>query len=179
MRYAAAFAKGTAMTNPLLAELTHHAYLRTQLQAQFPDADDETLRDTLEGLTDLRAMLCHVIRSALEDRTLSEALRHRIEEMQARLRRLEHRVTVKRALVAQVMERAAIGPLVEADFSASLRAVPRPVVISDEAIIPAAFWVPQPPRLDRKALGDRLRDGVAIPGALLGNGGVSVSVRVR
>src|ERR1700730_16657415 len=98
MGYGGAFRRRTAMTNPLLAELTHHAYLRTQLQAQFPDVDDETLRDTLEGFTDLRRMLCHVIRSALEDRTLSAALRHRIEEMQARLRRLEHRVTVKREL---------------------------------------------------------------------------------
>ena len=36
------------MTHPLIHELAHHQYLREQLAAQFPDADEETLLDTLE-----------------------------------------------------------------------------------------------------------------------------------
>lgn len=49
-------------TSPLLAELSLHEYVRAQLAAQFPEADEETLADTLEGLTDLREMLARVIR---------------------------------------------------------------------------------------------------------------------
>lgn len=62
------------MTSPLMAELTLHEYVGAQLVAQFPDADEETLADTLEGLTDLREMLARVIRSFLDDRTISEGL---------------------------------------------------------------------------------------------------------
>lgn len=166
-------------TSPLLAELSLHEYVRAQLAAQFPDADEETLADTLEGLTDLREMLARVVRSFLDDRAMSEGLKLRIAEMQERLKRLEHRVTVKRELVTHVMERASIDKLVQADFSASLRPTPRPLVVSDEAAIPTEYWIPQPAKLDRKGLGDRLKAGMAIPGALLGNGGVSVAVRVR
>ena len=172
------YAQEIAITRRLLAELTHHEYLRSQLRAQFPDADEETLRDTLEGMSDLRAMLGHVIRSLLEDRALSEALRGRLVEMQERRKRLEHRVSVKRSLAAEVMERAALGDVVEPDFSASLRAVPPALIIAGEALIPAEFWRAQPPKLDRKALGDRLRQGASISGAHLGNGGVSIAVRV-
>jgi len=52
-------------------------------------------------------------------------------------------------------------------------------MVNDEAAIPAEYWIPQPAKLDRKGLGDRLKAGMSIPGALLGNGGVSVAVRVR
>ena len=30
-------------------ELTHHQYLRSRLEEEFPDADEETLANTLEG----------------------------------------------------------------------------------------------------------------------------------
>ena len=31
----------------MMTELTHHQYLRERLEAAFPDADEETLMDTL------------------------------------------------------------------------------------------------------------------------------------
>ncbi len=39
------------MTHALLHELAHHQYFREQLAAQFPEADEETLLDTVEGMT--------------------------------------------------------------------------------------------------------------------------------
>ena len=42
-------------------ELVHYQYLREQLAAQFPDADEETLLDTLEGMTDLNEMIGSVV----------------------------------------------------------------------------------------------------------------------
>ncbi len=62
----------------LIHELSHHQYLRDKLEAEFPDADEETLRDTLEGMTNLTDMLGAVLRSQLDDLALTAALRARI-----------------------------------------------------------------------------------------------------
>ncbi len=78
------------MTQPLLRVLTHHNYLRERLEAEFPEADEDTLRDTLEGMTNLTEMLAEVLRSALEDQSFGAALRARIGDMQTRLSRLAH-----------------------------------------------------------------------------------------
>jgi hypothetical protein len=50
---------------PIDRELTHHQYLRARLEEEFPDADEETLVDTLEGLSNLPDMLAEVCRSML------------------------------------------------------------------------------------------------------------------
>ena len=47
------------MSDPLMRELNHHEYFRSQLAEHFPDTDDEVLADTLEGLTNLNEMLPH------------------------------------------------------------------------------------------------------------------------
>ncbi len=59
------------MSHPVLHELTYHEYLREQLRNEFPDIDEETLADTLEGLTNLNEMLGAVVRSHLDDRRRS------------------------------------------------------------------------------------------------------------
>ncbi len=94
------------MSESLIRELTHHQYLHERLVADFPDADEECLRDTLEGLTNLTDMLAEVLRSALEDQAFVTALRGRVGDMQARLTRIEERARKKRDLVCSVMERA-------------------------------------------------------------------------
>ncbi len=58
------------MPQPVLHELTHHQYLRERLKAAFPDADEETLMDTLEGMTSLTDLLAELLRSSQEDQSL-------------------------------------------------------------------------------------------------------------
>jgi hypothetical protein len=165
---------------PTLSQsLSEHEYLRRSLRAEFPEADDGTLRDTLEGLSSLPEALSAVVRSYLEDLSLAAALGMRISDMQVRLARFETRAEKKRALVTQVMERAELKKLQECDFTVSLRTVPPGLVVSDETAIPADYWKPQPPKLDKKGLLASLNAGQAIPGAALGNGGTTISVRTR
>lgn len=161
-----------------MRELAVHEYLRQQLIERFPDADEDTLRDTLEGLTDLHEKLCTVIRSQQEDETLAEALKKRINEMQSRLRRLSQRAETKRDLVTIVLERAEIDKIVEADFTVSTRRTPPRLVIFEESSIPSDYWRPQSPKLDRRKLTDDLKSGKPVAGASLDNGGRSITVRV-
>ncbi len=160
-------------------ELTPHQYLRGRLQDEFPDADEETLRDTLEGMTNLTDMLAEVLRSQLGDQDLVAALKARIGDMQARCGRIEERAHKKRELVTSVMERADLKKLMEPDFTVSLRPIRPPLAVVDEDAVPEEFWKPQPPKLDRQGLISALAAGRDISGAILGNPPMTISVRTK
>jgi hypothetical protein len=163
----------------ILHNLAQHQYLHDRLQAEFPEADEDTLRDTLEGLSSLPEALAAVLRSYLDDLTLAAALGMRIGDMQERLSGIEHRADKKRELVTSVMERADIKKLAEPDFTASLRTVPPSVLVTDEGQIPVDYWKPQAPQLDRQGLSAALKSGAAVPGATLSNPRMTLSVRTK
>lgn len=164
----------------LVRSLAEHAYLREHLLAEFREAiDEETLRDTLEGLSSLPEALAAVVRSYLDDLMVAAALGMRIGDMQERLARIEARVEKKRATITAVMEKGDLKKLEQPDFTASLRAVPPGLVVADEALIPADYWKPQAPKLDKRGLLSALNAGLAVPGAGLGNGGTTLSVRTK
>ncbi len=166
--------------NPLLRNsLNAHEYLRERLRSEFPESDEDLVRDTLEGLSDLPEILAAVLRSHLDDIALAGALRGRLSNMQERLSRIEDRAEKKRALVASVMERADLRKLTQPDFTVSLRPTAPPLVVTAEAEIPEAYWKPQPSKLDRRALIAALTAGQTVPGATLGNSGMTIAVRTR
>ena len=124
------------MTSPLNQQLTHHRYLRQRLEEQFPDIDEETLLDTLEGITSLHEMIAEVVRSRQDDLAFIAAVRARIFDMQERLARLDHRAEKKKEIVASVLERAGIKKITEADFTLSLRSTNPPLVVIEENLFP-------------------------------------------
>jgi hypothetical protein len=159
-------------TMPIQIAAQSYTRLRERLKADYPDIDDDTLGDTLEGISELPEQLSAVVRSVLDDEMLAEALKLRIADMRARLGRLETRAGQKRELVGTVMRETGIPRLVDPEFTASVRPVPKGLVVSDETLIPDQYWVPQPPKLNRQDL-------LAVPGAVLSNGGSTLSVRSR
>ncbi len=150
-----------------------------RLQQDFPGLDDETLSDTLEGLSDLREILTELIRSALEDETLLSGLSTRLNEMRSRQKRLARRADAKRALALRAMVEADIKTLKEPDFSASVRQSAPVLDVVAEELIPAQFWKPQPPKLDRQQLLEALKSGAEIDGAAISQSHVQLSVRTR
>ena len=163
----------------LLAEKARHNALRERLTLAIPDLDAETLADTLEGITDLREMLAEVIRSALEDEALASGLSTRLADMKARLERLEKRAGRKRQLALRVMSEADIQKLTQADFTASLKQGAPTLDVVDEARVPAAYWKPQPSKLDKQGLLAALKVGAAIEGVAIAAAQTQLSVRTR
>jgi hypothetical protein len=160
-------------------ELSKHKMLRERLLAEIPDLDAETLADTLEGITDLREMLAELIRSALEDEALAEGLSTRLNDMKARLERLETRAGRKRQLALRVMGEADIQKLTEADFTASLKQGAPFLDVVDEAKVPAVYWKPQPSKLDKQGLLSALKAGIAIEGVAIATAQTQLNVRTR
>ncbi len=167
------------MSHLIHHELNHHQRLRERLEAEFPDADEETLRDTLEGMTNLTEMLGAVLRSGLDDLALATALKSRMADMQERLSRIQARGEKKRLMVTAAMEQADIRKLTEADFTVSLRPTRPPLVLTDENEIPEVYWKPQQRKLDRQGLIATLSAEDTIPGAMFGNGGMTITVRTK
>ena len=149
--------------------VTLHAELRRRLIESEPDLDETTLADTLEGITDLNEAIAEVVRSALLDAAYIAGLKQRIDEMRERLDRLELRHERKRAAVLDAMEAAGIAKITEPDFTVTLKASPPSVCITDETAIPEWFWIPQPAKLDKRALLETLKAGTGITGAELSN----------
>jgi hypothetical protein len=164
---------------PLKSELELYHRLREWLLEYLPEVDDETIRDTLEGITDLQEMIAAVIRSALVDEALQGGLRGRLDDMKARLSRLEVRASKKRELALHAMSEAGLGRLEQPDFTASTRAGSPGLIVVSEQVIPEAYWLPQPPKLDRQGILGELKRGAAIPGAELSNPKPVLMVRTK
>jgi hypothetical protein len=167
------------MSYPLLHELTYHEHIREQIKNEFADIDEETLADTLEGLTNLNEMLGAVVRSHLDDMAIVEALKSRVADMQDRLSRISKRGEKKRELVTSVMEQADLKKLAEADFTVSLRSTSAPLVVTEEGSIPEPFWKPQAPKLDRQGLITALKSGEQVSGVVLGNPRMTIAIRTK
>ncbi len=167
------------MSYPLIHELTYHEHIREQIRNEFPDIDDETLADTVEGLTNLNEMLGVVVRSHLDDMAIIEALKSRVADMQDRLSRISKRGEKKRELVTSVMEQADLKKLAEADFTVSLRSTSAPLVVTEEGSIPEPFWKPQALKLDRQGLITALKSGEQVSGVVLGNPRMTIAIRTK
>jgi hypothetical protein len=167
------------MNLQLQTEVRRYQLLGEKIIQEFPSTDDETIRDTLEGITDLHEMIAAVIRSALVDEALHAGLRFRLDDMRERLSRLELRASKKRGLALEAMTEVGLSKLEQPDFTASARAgTPALVVIAEESI-PGAYWLPQPPKLNRQAILGELKRGLDVPGVQMSNPKPVLSVRTK
>lgn len=167
------------MKQALLTEAARHDNFKQQLLVGFPDIDEETLADTLEGLTGLNEILAAVIRSALEDEALTDALGQLIASMRARQGRLEKRSQAKRALALKCMTEGGPSKLLAPDFTATVKSSAPSLELIAEDDIPAAYWKPQPPKLDKLGLLAALKAGTVIDGVALVQGKPQLTVRTK
>ena len=163
--------------NLSLAAATYRT-IRDRLRAQDPQIDEQTLADTVEGLTDLHEILMAVIRAALADQALATGLAGRIAEMQARLDRLQDRAAKRRQIAKEVMVELDLKRLTAPDFSASIRPGTPALMVIDEAAVPSIYWEPRE-RLNRQDLVAELKHGAEIAGVALSNPEPVLSVRTR
>ena len=164
---------------PVRSEIQRYTRIREWLLQHFPDVDDQTIRDTLEGETSLHEMIAAVIRSALVDEALSTGLRKRLDDMKERLARLEERGAKKRQLALEAMDEVGLSKLQQSDFTASTRPGSPSLLVTAEGEVPSSYWVPQPPKLDRQALVGVLKRGADIPGVQLNNPKPVLVVRTK
>lgn len=153
--------------------------LKRRLKEEDPELDEITLADTIEGLTDIHDILAAIVRAALEDEVMVISLKARVQDMQQRLYRIEERSDIRRKIARDVMIETDIKKIVAPDFTMSIRAGNPSVVVIDETVITKDFWEPRPPKLNKLKLLSELKSGASVPGAVLANAELVLSVRVR
>jgi hypothetical protein len=161
-----------------IATATYRA-VRDRLKAEDPQIDEQTLAETVEGLTDLHEILTAIIRAALADEALATGLKGRVAEMEDRLTRLQDRATKRRQIAKDVMVELDLKKLTAPDFTASIRPGMPALVVIDEAAVPSIYWEPREPRLNRQGLVADLKQGAEITGVTLSNPEPVLSVRTK
>lgn len=165
--------------HPLAIETSRYTSFKQKLIDTYSDIDEETLEDTLEGLSDLDEIIASAIRSAVADEALASALKARIADMKLRLSRLQSRAKGKRAACAKAMADTGLKSIQKDDLTVSLRSSQLQLDILDEAVVPKNFWRTPPPVLDKRALSDALKAGHSVSGVTVTQSAPSLTVRLK
>jgi hypothetical protein len=190
-------------TRDLERELKAAELVREQVQ-DLVGEDLALIRDSVEGQTSLFEIMSAMAEADGEEAALVEGLAAYIKKLQDRKMRIEARREIRRALMANALDVAELPNLLTAAGTITRKALPPKVIVVEEADIPARFYVPQEPKLDRTALLNALKERAAaiaeratepgslddkeelamidrkhppIPGATLSNGGTTIQIR--
>jgi hypothetical protein len=149
---------------------TTYRAIRDRIRAQDPRIDEQTLADTVEGLTDLHEIITATIRAALSDEALATGLKCRISDMQGRLDRLQDRAAKRRQIARDVMVELDLKKLIAPDFTASIREGTPSLMVIDEAAVPKIYG---------EVLTHDFKQGEDIAGVALSNPEPILIVRTR
>jgi Siphovirus Gp157 len=153
--------------------------IRDRVRSEDPHIDEQTLADTVEGMTDLHEIVAAIIRAALTDEAVATGLKGRITEMQGRLERLQDCAAKRRQIAKDVMVELDIKKITASDFTVSIRPGTPALLVLDEAAVPSIYWEPREPRLNRQELLNELKEGAEIEGVTLSNPDPVLSVRTK
>lgn len=140
--------------------------------------DLDAIRDTLEGEIDLRGLICLAAEQNALDVAQVNGIATLIDDLRARKDRIEKRIAMRRVAIHAAMQSGEIPSIETPAGTITRKKVPPAVLILEESAIPAEFWKPSDPKLDKKAVGDALKAGREVPGATMSNGSETIQVRV-
>ena len=146
------------------------------------DDDAALVADMIEGETSLNEAIEAALAEIDECEVIIAGLKAKEQAFETRRKATETRADRIRAMIEQAMLASEQQSLRLTTATVSLRKIAPALVVTNEADIPARFWVEQErpaPKLDKKALAEAVKNNEAIPGATLDNGGYGLSVRRR
>lgn len=141
--------------------------------------DEDLAIDMIEGETGLFECIDALLAANTADVAMSVGINKVVSDLEGRRRRVEARISTRRALIEQAMFTAEIKKVERPAATLTMTNRPASVVMIDEAAIPARFWTAGAPKLDRQALAEALRSGEPVPGAHLSNAAPTLTVRTK
>lgn len=128
-------------------------YMELLEMAEDPDIDEQALKDTMEGIEgalEIKAEgYAKIIRMLEGDAAVCDAESKRLRnKKQAIERNIDHMKKALQYSMVQTGKTKFKTPL----FSFGIQKNPASVVIDHAGMVPASYWIPQPPELDKKAI---------------------------
>ena len=166
-----------AVEHELTEQAKAAAGIMEVLRARNMDDDAVLVIDTIEGETGLYEAIDAALETIDGCGIIVEGCKAVSADINARRERAEARHEKVRAAIEQALLIADVSEkIVRPTATLTLRKIKPAWVVDDESQIPAAFFVPQPPRLDKKRL--KATDTTeAVPGCHVDNGSISLTIR--
>jgi hypothetical protein len=153
-----------------LYELSNE-YQLAQIKLIESDYDQQTIADTLEGLSgDLEAKSINVAMFIRNLEVTADAIKQAEKEMADRRKAIENKTEAMKLYLKQNMQRCGISKIESPYFALTLKKNPPSVVIDDAGAIPNEFYVfpdAPAPYPDKKAISEQLKSGNVVNGAHL------------
>lgn len=141
-------------------------------------SDDDEKADAIEGETNLNEAIVSGLERIAALNALIEGGREVMNRIKSRVDRLESQAEGIKTAIGIALEATDTKKIETPLATVSLSKTPATAIITDESSVPARFWKPQDPKLDKRAVLAALKEG-DVPGAELSNGGVSVRITSR
>lgn len=163
------------MPNYIL-EAKQAAAIKQLIAEKNQSMDDDLIHDMIEGETDFYEALVSVVDAINENSAMVEAIATRQKDLAERKSRFQHKSEALRELLQEMMEIAGERKAVLPEATISLTAARPKVIIGDESKIPDQFFKIEK-KLDKAALLEALQRTAGVSGAMLSNGGQTVTIR--
>lgn len=151
--------------------------LKAHLREIMGEEDSELFRDTIEGEIDLKGIIALAAEHNVIDAATVEGTTAIIDKLVERRQRIKKRIELRRVAILAAMQAGELRTVETPAGTITRKATPPSVLIIEEAAIPAEFWKPSDPTLDKKAVADALKAKREVPGAMMSNGGETLQVR--
>lgn len=152
------------------------------LRANFADIigdDEEFAADMIEGETNLNEVIGKVVEQIAADTAAVVGMDEFIQRMDGRRDRHKKRIEMLKEALLVGLQQSGRKSFPHALATLSLRNVPPKAEITDESAIPAKFWKPKDPVLDKKAVLDALKAKEPMTGAKLSEPGQTIAISWR
>ena len=140
------------------------------------DGDDALSADMVEGETGLYEAIETALAEMDEADAMVEGVTALMEKYEARRAALGRRKERLRSAIEQAMAVSGLPSIRLPAATLTIKDTPPKAIITDENLIPAEFWKPRDPSLDKAAINAAAKVG-DVPGVTMSNGGVSLQVR--
>ena len=140
------------------------------------DEDEALAGDMVEGETSLHEAITAALDMMDQAEALSEGIKALVAKYGERKTMAERRAQRIRAAIQQAMQLAGLKSLQLPAATLTVKPVAPKPIIEDESLIPADFWKPQAPTLDKAAINAAARSA-PVPGVTMSNGGEALQIR--
>lgn len=160
------------MANELSLYKLSEQYREALTTLQDMELDEETVKDTLEGLQgNIEVKATNVALFVKNIEALAESIKEAESQMAARRKSIENRAARIREYLLVGMQLSGITKIECPYFKIALRDNPESVIVEDEKLIPSEYFKPAPPppppSPDKTAIKKALKEGKPCPGARL------------